>query len=270
MFSVCAGPLQSSAWAAFIERSLESGENARVTRRLSAGLASIISTGASTGQRPESVAPRTLPLMLTPYAEVLPRGLPRASVIEVSAAGGLAGSTSLALAACAAAQAEARQRGEGDTLSAFAAWVDSGATLHAPAALRAGLDLERLLVVRPPESALARAAVRLAESRALSLLVVDLAGVPGASVAPISHQWQRVVRRLSIALEGTQTSVLLLTDSRHPRPAPLPVSMRVDLERPSITELRLGVSKDRRGCVSPPRPVGQNLRDCEKITRHND
>ncbi len=152
--------------------------------------------------------------------------------MEVASPHALARGTSLTLQACAAAQAEARLRsGSPDTVGAWCAFVDPWATLHAPAVARAGVDLSRLLVVRPPLEAVARVAVRIARSRAFCIVVIDLAGVPGARAREGIRldRWVNVVRRLALAVEKTDTTVLLSTDLRAPRPLPLPVSMRLEL-----------------------------------------
>jgi RecA/RadA recombinase len=203
---------------------------------------------------------------------VLPDGgLPRGAVVEVASAHGLARATSLALLACAAAQREARLRsGDAHTVGAWCAFVDPWSTLNAPALADNGVDATRLLVVRPPLDSIARIAVRIAESRAFSLVVIDTVGVPGAALAA-SHmvdsakleRWPTVVRRLSIAVERSDTTIVLLTDTTAPRALPLPVSMRLELSR-TLRDHAMGdtagpddqwlvrVAKERHGRVSPP------------------
>jgi hypothetical protein len=88
-------------------------------------------------------------------------------------------------------------------------------------------------------------------SGAFAVVVIDLAGVPGAKVAPRLDRWVNAVRRLSIAAEGSETSVLLLTDSHAPRSMPLPAALRLELDRASQDRLVLRVAKDRRGRVAP-------------------
>ncbi|HYQ15126.1 MAG TPA: hypothetical protein VEQ58_05205, partial [Polyangiaceae bacterium] len=126
-------------------------------------------------------------------------GIPRGSVVELCAAGEGALGTSLGLKACAQAQAEARAR-SGST--PWCAFVDPSGTLYGPGVAAAGVELSRLLVVRPPLSALSRVALRLAESEAFAVVVVDLAGVVGERVAASLGTWPRVVRRLALAIEG--------------------------------------------------------------------
>ena len=206
---------------------------------------------------------RSLPVRFGGIDEVLPDGgLPRGAVVELAAPYGLARATSIALAACAAAQEEARLRGGEGTTGAWCAWLEPASedsadktSLFAPAVVRAGVDLERLLVIRPSIEALARVAARTAQSRVFSVIVVDLAGVPGRRPEVRLDRWVNPVRRLAMAVEGLETTVILLTDALTPRALPLPVALRLEVERPAVDRLRLTVAKDRRGRVAPARPV---------------
>jgi recombination protein RecA len=200
--------------------------------------------------------------------EVLPEGgLPRGGVVELATPRGLARGTSIALSACASAQAEARLRGGDATEGAWCAWLDPSGTLYAPAVARAGVDLGRLLVVRPQPEALAKVAVRMALSRAFMVLVIDAAGVPGAARAAPARgrdagrlaspeedlsRWVNVVRKLALAIEGGEGTILLLTDRQAARPMPLPVAMRIEVERVAEDRLSVRVAKDRRGRVTSP------------------
>lgn len=210
-----------------------------------------------------------LPTGVAPLDELLPDGgLPRGAVVELAAPRGLGLATSVALRACAAAQAEARRRGTTHTAGAWCAWVEPSAALFAPAAERLGVDLTRLLVVLPPLDALARVAVRVAASRALSVVVVDTVGLPGQ--AALGHEgrqagqaalgrWANVVRRLALAVEGGDTTVVLLTDRDAARSAPLPVALRLELERPSYERVAVRVAKERRGRVASAAPISAAL-----------
>jgi recombination protein RecA len=190
---------------------------------------------------------KVLPVQLGEIDAALPEGgFPRGSVVEIASDGGLSRATSLALATCASAQAEARLRGGEGTPSAWCAWVDASRSLNAPAVRATGVDLGRLLVVAPEQEAVARAAVRVASSRAFAVVVVDAAGA--RSLGP----WATAVRRLAIGIEGTDTLVVLLTDARAPRSLPLPVAMRVELERPADDRVALRVAKHRSGRVTNP------------------
>lgn len=197
--------------------------------------------------------PRRVLAYPEPLASMLPDGgLPRGAVVEITSPAGLAASAHVALEACLAAQRESRLRG-GE--SAWCAWLDPEATLNAPALACRGVDLDRLLVVRPPPEKLARVAVRVTASHVFSVVVIDTAGVPGAYLqTPLSH-WLRAVRKLSIAVEKGDTTVLLLTDARAQRPAPLPTAMRIELERPGYEWLSVRIAKERSGRIAPPRIV---------------
>jgi hypothetical protein len=208
--------------------------------------------------------PRPLPVRFGNLDEVLPDGgLLRGAVVEIASPYGLARATSIALAACASAQVEAKLRGGEGTAGAWCAWIEAGegkagpppTSLFAPAVARAGIDLSRFLVIRPPADALARVAVRTAASRVFSVIVVDLAGIPGRRQDQRLDRWVNPVRRLAMAIEGLDATVLLLTDALAPRSLPLPVAQRLEIERPAVDRLMLTVAKDRRGRVAPPRPV---------------
>ncbi|HEY4121181.1 MAG TPA: recombinase A [Byssovorax sp.] len=206
---------------------------------------------------------RALPLDFHGVDALLPDGgVPRGAVVELASPGGLARATTLALAVCAAAQREATARGGAASAGAWCAWIEGAGSLFAPAAARAGVDLARLLVVRPPRAdegrgaserprdLLGRVAVRVASSRVFSIVVVDAAGVPGALARERLDRWSTAVRRLALAVEGSDTSVLLLTDSRARRSLPLPVAMRIELERPAFDRVALRIAKERGGRVS--------------------
>jgi recombination protein RecA len=199
---------------------------------------------------------KPLPLGLTAIDEALPEGgLPRGAVVELSAPRGLARATTLALAACASAQAAACARGAIDSIGAWCAFIDPASTLFAPGVVTAGVDLTRLLVVRPPLDALARVAVRVASSRAFSVVVIDAAGVPGGAAGVRLDRWSTITRRLALSVEGGDTTVLLLTDRCQARSMPLPVAMRIELERPAPLRMSIRVAKDRRGRVTSPASI---------------
>ncbi|HEY6077590.1 MAG TPA: recombinase A [Polyangiaceae bacterium] len=194
-----------------------------------------------------------LPFGIPELDALLPDGgLLRGSVVELCAAGEGALGTSLGLAVCAQAQAEERARGGQVPWCAF---VDPSGTLYGPGVAGLGVELSRLLVVRPPLTALSRIALRLAESEAFAVVVVDLTGVVGERVAVPLGTWPRVVRRLALAIEGTAHSVVLLTREVDRRPLPLPVAQRLELSRPAADKLMVRVAKDQRGRISAPRPV---------------
>ncbi len=179
-------------------------------------------------------------------------GLPR-GVVEFAAPHALGGSTSVALAAVRAGQLRAR--------SAWCAWIDPEGTLHAPGVVAAGVDLDRMLVVRPPRAELARVAVKIVGAGAFEVVVVDFDAVPGASAEPSAAKvggavkkkktWapEVLVRKLALSAEASGSTVLLLTDSMRPRAMPWPVALRLELSRPTRNDLVVRVAKDRRGRI---------------------
>ncbi len=210
--------------------------------------AQALPAGVSLGARPAS--PREANPLATGVVELdraLPRGgFPRGAVSELCSSFGLGVPTSIALSACAAAQLEARHEGRPTPWCAF---LDPTGSLHGPGAAAAGVELDRLLVVRPPFEALARLAARLVTSGAFAVVVIDTAGVPGAAGCPSLAPWPTATRRLALAAEAGSTVVLLLTDHDAVRPVALPVAMRVELQQPAPGRLSLRVAKERRGQV---------------------
>ncbi|MCL2722927.1 MAG: recombinase A [Polyangiaceae bacterium] len=140
------------------------------------------------------------------------------------------GATTIALAA-------ARTVHEGNA-RAWCAWVNptNAPSLYAPSVAQAGIDLDRLLIVRPDPVSLARTVVRIAISGAFDLVIVDaLSGLSG-NLAVGSHRRPRVdgsvvVRKLALASEESGTRFLLLTNASTSRPLPWPVALRVSLPR---------------------------------------
>jgi recombination protein RecA len=197
-------------------------------------------------------------------------GLPR-GVVELAAPRALGGGTSIALAAVRAAH--------GKDARAWCAWIDPEGTLHAPGVAGAGVDLARLLVVRPPRAELARVAVKVAASRAFDVIVVDMDPVPGALVpgrtpyAPRTRAkkggaWQGdvFVRKLALLASEGGASVLLLTDATAPRAQPGPVALRLEIARePAAIALR--VAKDRRGRAGLAKTVPLASRPSGQIAR---
>lgn len=208
----------------------------------------------------ETEGPRPLPLDWPELAASLPDGgLPR-GVVELAAARSLGGATSLALAAVRAGQQKSEH--------AWCAWIDPEDTLHAPGVVAAGVDLARLLVVRPPRALLGKVAVKLVGSGAFEVVAVDVDAVPGARVradrvtarggkAKERMGWspELLVRKLALAAEPTGSTVLLLTDASLPRAAQWPVALRLELSRPDAGSIAVRVAKDRRGRVGPSKTV---------------
>jgi recombination protein RecA len=255
------------------------------------------------GHAAPAAAARAKALPLSPALDAaLPEaGLPRGAVIEVASVHGLARATSIAVAACASAQ---RVSLAWAARPAWCAWLDPWGTLHAPGLRAAGIALERLLVVRPDVATLARTAVRVAASGAFAVVVIDTvspldaassgsappsggvgssgsalssgadgssggAGSPGGAGSSQAasvrlDRWPTVVRRLALAVEGTETIVVLLTDLAVARGLPLPVSLRLEVERrldPAggrvCSRSSLRVAKERHGRVGGVVPIDE-------------
>jgi recombination protein RecA len=194
-----------------------------------------------------------------PLASVLPdEGFPQGSVVELASPANLGHGLGIALAACAASQ-ESSVRGGGEM--AWCAFLDPDHTLFGPAVQASGVCLDRMLVLRPPRQLLAKVAVKVALSRIFSVVVVDVAAVPGATLSKARTRsesmeaWAKVTRRLSLAVEKTPTTVFLLTRSEAERPSALPAAMRVELENAAPGSLVVRVAKEKFGRVSVPRKV---------------
>lgn len=177
--------------------------------------------------------------------DVLAGGLLRGAVVEIAAPHGRARSASFALSACLAAQREARRFGS----HALCAWIDPTRSLFGPGLAARGLDLSRFLIVAPEPELFARAAVRVVESRAFSVVVVD-----ARSLASLDR-WPTTVRRLALAVEGTACSVLLATDLSARRSVPLPTASRIELSCQGSDALTLRVAKDRHGRIASDRTL---------------
>jgi recombination protein RecA len=180
-------------------------------------------------------------------------GLMRGGVVELAITGSGLGTT-LGLAAVRAFQARA-EASFATRVKPWCAFVDPSSTLYAPGVAASGVALERMLVVRPPAEAVSRVALKLAESGVFELVVVDLLGTLGEELDFSLARFGRVVRRLSMAVDGTNKSVLLLTDARVERALPLPVAQRIELTRSAVDRLSARIAKDRRGRVSARRPL---------------
>jgi len=223
-------------------------------------------------------AERVLGLGIPALDEVLPqRGLLEGSVVELQVRGASGAATSFALCACRAAQhrthafsarasssnsASHNHKSRPEPERNWCAFVDPSATLFAPGVARLGVDLSRLLVVRPEVDAVERTAIRIAEAKAVSLLVVDLRGAlggfaafPGMSPGMSHHRWQRTVRRLALAVKQLATCVLLITPAEPRASLPLPVAMRLEFSRSSAESFEVRVGKERTGRVSAARTI---------------
>jgi hypothetical protein len=227
-----------------------------VSRLLDLDAAVLARFGVLTGTETLMPSPNVLGLGWPELERVLPdRGLPR-GVVEIASAvtrtrgtresAMRGGATTIALCAVRAVHEDAR---------AWCAWItpEGVPSLYAPAAAQAGVDLERLLVVRPDESALARTVVKVAASGAFDLVVIDayagLDGRLGQKSKTPKVDGAVVVRKLALAAEERGTTFVVLTSLYASRAVPWPVALRLEVERrPESIALR--VAKDRRGRAS--------------------
>ena len=129
-------------------------------------------------------------------------GIPRGRLTELSGPA-TSGKVTLAAKVLSAAHAE---RG------ALVAWVDLGRTCDPDYLHRCGLDLDRLLVVRPQDGLDALAITcHLVESNTLSALVFDsLSDLPPGH----SSQIAGLLERLTTVVVRTKTAVLFLAEER--------------------------------------------------------
>ncbi len=238
-------------------------------RDLSAALARAhvrIGTDDDVTTQPEALA------RPTGWAEldaILPDGGLPYGIVEMACASpqtrarAYAGATSIATAAI------ARALGSDDRT--LAAWIDPDRTLHAPGLVQAGVDVHRLLVVRPPppvsSSVLGRVAIKVVASGAFAIVVVDMAhDARRAREAP-----ELVVRKLALAAESSGATVVLLTEPARmpPRTTPWPVAMRLDVTR--VREgISLSIPKERRGRVQTAKitvAVPARVRSCAASSR---
>jgi recombination protein RecA len=112
---------------------------------------------------------------------------------------------------------------------------------------------------------IARTAVKVVASGAFEVVVVDVDaaaafGPPRAGGTPRGEgkrTWapEVLVRKLALLAEPSGTTVLLLTDSSRPRSTHWPVTLRLELGRPSRLELSIKVAKDRRGRIGTARTL---------------
>src|SRR5215468_6373477 len=139
-------------------------------------------------------------VMGSPLSTVLPEGgFPRGAVVELVSPANLGHGLGVALEACAKSQQESARLGAD---MAWCVFLDPDRTLFGPAVQASGVCLERLLVLHPPRHLLAQTAVRVASSRLFSVIVVDVASVPGAKADARSESmqmWWKATRRLALA-----------------------------------------------------------------------
>lgn len=189
-------------------------------------------------------SPRITPTGVHDLDRILPDGGFTPGIVELSAPHALGGSTSVVLAFLRAAQAKKTEGG------GWGAWVEPAdgplGQLYAPAVAQAGVDVNRLLVVRVSnreargmgrrgsDKTLQRAALKLAASGGFDCVAVNSARFDETSV-----------RKFSISAEKHGATVFLLTDSLAPHSA-WPVTLRLELLR-TAEGISMRVAKDKRG-----------------------
>jgi recombination protein RecA len=217
----------------------------------------LVKAGVSLGGAPGALLEQegSLPFGLAAVDQALPDGgILRGGVVELMVPGESGLGTALSLAAVRSVQQLGKKEGLKES-TPWCAFVDASSSLYAPGVEAMGIELDRLLVVRPQADGIGRAAIKLAESGVFGLVVVDTVGALGGGLEVSLKSFGRIVRRLSMAVDGTRNSVLLLTSSLQPRALPLPVAQRLELAHPTRDRLVVRVAKDRRGRVTSPRSV---------------
>lgn len=176
---------------------------------------------------------------------VLGGGFPRRAITEV-----------LGDAACGKTTLAASALGALTRAGSLAAWIDAAGEIHPPALAAAGVDLSRLLIVRPPEpdsSAALWAAEVLLQSGTFSAVVLDATALP----SPPRRALDRRAPVLRGAAEANDVALVVLAEA----PFGLPPAMRVRVEARPEGRLRVAVEKTRAGVAGraaeatpPPRP----------------
>jgi protein ImuA len=174
-------------------------------------------------RRPPPTA-RVVPAGSPALDALLGGGFPRGAVVELCG-GRASGKTALALAAVAAATAE----------GALCACVDARGELYAPALAALGVDLSRLLIVRPPSGA-ARgeasprdalwAAEALLASGAFAAVVLDVAIPAAARAHGGGASGEAMLRRLASAAQKGGAAGVWLAE---PGMARVPGIVRLDV-----------------------------------------
>jgi hypothetical protein len=136
------------------------------------------------------------------------------AIVELSALPG-AGALSVAFALALRARIRALAAGRSGWLCA----LDPAATLAAPALLHLGIPLDETLVVRPPFERVLACATRACRG-GVAAVVIDAAAIDDLS------RWSVPLRRLTLAAEEQETTVLLVTSTRARRDGPLPCAAR--------------------------------------------
>jgi recombination protein RecA len=152
----------------------------------------------------------------TSFAELdaaLGGGLPAGRITEIIGAA-TSGKATLAAKVLATAHA-GRNASSPGTGQGLVAWLDLPRTSDPDYLHRCGVDLSRLLVVRPRDGADALAiTLHLVESDTLAALIFDATAQSGDSVSPDPATLAGSLERLATLVTQTQTAVIFLTGPR--------------------------------------------------------
>jgi hypothetical protein len=129
----------------------------------------------------------------------------------------------------------------------------------------AGVDLNRLAVVRSPRKGMLRTAIKVVRSEAFDVVVIDIDSPPG-SIADDNEGASRrgargrdetlevFVRKLAMLTIEVGVTVILLTDATVVRSSPLPVALRLELTR-TERAISVRVGKERHGRIALAKTV---------------
>jgi hypothetical protein len=118
-----------------------------------------------------------------------------------------------------------------------------------------------MLVACPPRALLGRASVKVVGAGAFEVVVVDFDAISNLSAREARSGKRKAwpeevfVRKLALAAESSEATVLLLTDATRKRAVPWPVALRLEITRPSRSELSIRIAKDRRGRVGVSKTI---------------
>jgi hypothetical protein len=126
--------------------------------------------------------------------------------------------------------------------------------------VQAGIDLDRMLVVRPPAEAARTVAVKICASEAFELVVIDMRIRVDVGEARARRPQTRslrddvFIRKLAV----TQTRTLVLTDHSVRKSVPWPTALCVDLQRHkngSQSGITARIVKERHGLIGKERTL---------------
>lgn len=195
-------------------------------------------TGNPVDASGSTIASRTLATGWSELDALCAGGLPRGRVSEIVGAAS-SGKTALALATAAHATAQGH----------LVAFVDPRRELYPPAAAALGVALERLLIVRPPAAprSVARAGEILAQSRAFTLVLLDLPEGVRLDAA--------VTARLRRAAHASTAAIVLLATRRSTEDAALRLQAAASRET-SSTGATTSLTRSAHGCARSQPTVG--------------